>query len=86
MNSRDLVAAGYSQFAPIASNKTPEGRRKNRRIEIILEPYLKDITPPAKKSNAKSNAKKGTNAKSSAKKGTNAKSSAKKGKEKKKSL
>ena len=31
-----LVAAGYSQFRPTASNGTPAGRRKNRRIEITL--------------------------------------------------
>ncbi len=42
----NLVAAGYSQYAPIASNKTEQGKQKNRRIEIIVEPYLKDIEPP----------------------------------------
>ncbi len=46
----NLIAAGYSQYAPIASNATDVGRQKNRRIEIILEPYLKDIEPPKKKS------------------------------------
>ena len=50
MPARHLIAAGYSQYAPIASNATESGRQKNRRIEIILEPYLKDITPPKKKS------------------------------------
>lgn len=43
---KNLVAAGYSQYAPIASNASDAGRQKNRRIEIILEPFLKDITPP----------------------------------------
>ncbi|MBN2526327.1 MAG: OmpA family protein [Deltaproteobacteria bacterium] len=43
---RNLIAAGYSQYAPIASNATEAGRKKNRRIEIILEPFLKDIAPP----------------------------------------
>lgn len=42
----NLIAAGYSQYAPVASNKTDQGRQKNRRIEIILEPYLKDIELP----------------------------------------
>jgi len=33
-----LSAIGYSEYHPIASNDTPEGRSKNRRIEIILLP------------------------------------------------
>ncbi len=31
-----LAAAGRSQYDPVASNDTPEGRQKNRRIEITL--------------------------------------------------
>jgi chemotaxis protein MotB len=31
-----LVAAGRSEFQPVAENDTPEGRQKNRRIEITL--------------------------------------------------
>jgi len=31
-----MVAAGRGEYAPIASNDTPEGRQKNRRIEIML--------------------------------------------------
>jgi chemotaxis protein MotB len=33
-----LAACGYSFYRPIASNKNREGRRQNRRIEIILGP------------------------------------------------
>ncbi len=33
-----LTASGYSFHRPVASNDTLEGRRQNRRIEIILEP------------------------------------------------
>lgn len=33
-----LTAAGYSEFNPVASNETDEGRAKNRRIEITLMP------------------------------------------------
>jgi chemotaxis protein MotB len=33
-----ISAAGYSQFRPVASNDTEEGRRLNRRIEIVLAP------------------------------------------------
>ena len=33
-----LSACGYSFYRPVAPNDTPEGRRQNRRIEIILGP------------------------------------------------
>ena len=36
IDPRRLSVKGYSYFAPIAPNDTPEGRRQNRRIEIIL--------------------------------------------------
>jgi chemotaxis protein MotB len=35
-----LLAAGYGQFHPLASNSTPGGRAQNRRIEILLTPEL----------------------------------------------
>jgi chemotaxis protein MotB len=35
-NPQKLSAAGCGPYRPIASNKTPEGRAKNRRIEIII--------------------------------------------------
>ena len=31
-----LVSAAYGEFRPIAPNTTPEGRAKNRRIEIVV--------------------------------------------------
>lgn len=31
-----MVASGRGEYGPIASNDTPEGRQKNRRIEIML--------------------------------------------------
>jgi len=34
-----LSARGYSFYRPVTTNKTAEGRRQNRRIEIILGPY-----------------------------------------------
>jgi len=38
-----LVASGYGEFHPVASNKTPAGRAKNRRIEILLTPMLAPV-------------------------------------------
>jgi chemotaxis protein MotB len=35
-----LIASGYGEFHPIASNKTSQGRARNRRIEILLTPSL----------------------------------------------
>jgi chemotaxis protein MotB len=35
-----LVATGYGENQPIASNKTGAGRAKNRRIELLLTPSL----------------------------------------------
>jgi chemotaxis protein MotB len=44
INKQNLTAAGRGEFAPMMSNDTPEGKSKNRRIEIILTPKLDEIT------------------------------------------
>ncbi|NOR34870.1 MAG: OmpA family protein [Bacteroidales bacterium] len=38
-----LTVAGRGEFLPVASAKTPEARRKNRRTEIILSPDLSEV-------------------------------------------
>ncbi len=37
MDSAKLSAVGYGASRPVASNATDEGRKKNRRIEVVLE-------------------------------------------------
>ncbi|AUP79829.1 OmpA/MotB family protein [Flavivirga eckloniae] len=44
INPENLIAAGRGEFAPIASNATPEGKAKNRRIEVILTPKLDELS------------------------------------------
>lgn len=44
INKQNLTAAGRGEFSPLASNATPEGKAKNRRIEIILTPRLDEIS------------------------------------------
>lgn len=43
VNPVQLAAAGYGAFDPIAPNDTPEGRKQNRRLEIILMPNLSKV-------------------------------------------
>jgi chemotaxis protein MotB len=33
-----FVAAGYGEYAPVADNRQEEGRRLNRRVDIIIKP------------------------------------------------
>lgn len=42
-DSNRITASGRSQFHPVKSNDTPEGRAANRRTEVILSPDLKEL-------------------------------------------
>jgi chemotaxis protein MotB len=38
-----LSAAGYGEFDPVASNDTNDGRARNRRIEIAVQPNINEL-------------------------------------------
>ena len=38
-----IISAGKGKYDPVADNSTPEGRAKNRRTEIILNPDLSKL-------------------------------------------
>jgi chemotaxis protein MotB len=38
-----IIASGHSQYDPVQTNATPEGRALNRRTDIILSPKLDEL-------------------------------------------
>ena len=44
VDPRRLSLSGYSKYHPVAENSTPEGRQKNRRVDVvILREYILDV-------------------------------------------
>jgi chemotaxis protein MotB len=43
VNPERLSGAGFGEFDPIGDNASPDGRQKNRRLEIILMPKIQEI-------------------------------------------
>ncbi len=43
VDPKRLTASGRGEFMPVASNKSADGRAKNRRTEIILTPKLDEL-------------------------------------------
>lgn len=43
MDARRLSAAGYADEMPVASNDSDDGRRQNRRIEIVVVPNIEEL-------------------------------------------
>jgi chemotaxis protein MotB len=43
LNPQRWSASGYGQTDPIAANDSPEGRAKNRRVELVLMPDVEEM-------------------------------------------
>jgi len=43
VDPKHLSAAGYSEYDPVGDNADEEGRRTNRRIEVVLMPNIEEL-------------------------------------------
>ncbi|HET7539706.1 MAG TPA: OmpA family protein [Polyangiaceae bacterium] len=43
LNPSNWSAAGYADTDPVAPNDTEEGRKKNRRVELVLQPNVEEM-------------------------------------------
>ncbi|HEX6764278.1 MAG TPA: OmpA family protein [Polyangiaceae bacterium] len=41
--SKNWSAAGYADTDPVASNDTDDGRKKNRRVELVVQPNVEEM-------------------------------------------
>ena len=48
IDPRNLSAAGYGEFHPVAPNDNPENRQQNRRVEVVLYLSLIHISEPTR--------------------------------------
>lgn len=48
LKSENISAKGYGENKAIAPNDTPEGRAKNRRVEVLIQPLVKEDGSAAK--------------------------------------
>jgi len=44
----NLNAMGYGETRPVANNETPEGRKRNRRIDVVIKPNWADLQTVAR--------------------------------------
>ena len=43
LDSRNWSAAGYAETDPVATNETDEGKKKNRRVELVVVPNVEEM-------------------------------------------
>ena len=43
LDPKNWSAAGYAETDPVASNETDEGRQKNRRVELVVQPNVEEM-------------------------------------------